>query len=679
MATFELILLLFCAVIVSAVLEKVLPKISIPLVQIGLGVLITIFARKTMNVTLNPEFFLVLFIAPLLFYEARLSDKHGLWENKRVILSLAIGLVIAIILSVGFSIHFLIPSIPLAAAFALGAALGPTDAVAVSSLSETAQLDRHVSARLSGEALLNDASGVVGFEFAIAAVATGSFSVLNGVATFSLDFFGGIVIGLVLGVLSHLIFKFVDDFDMGSNVFYVLFDVTMPFIVFLAAEIAHVSGILAVVSAGILISILNTKKINPAQSSLNIVTDNVWKVISFALNGIVFVLLGMQLPKAVLSTWNDESISNLHLIGYILIITVILVVVRFLWICIMDSILKDKTTNQHTKISKAVAKNALIATIGGPKGAVTLSVIMSIPLLIDGSPFPQRQLIIFLASGTILLTLALANFLLPILAPAKKIENGDMKLLEAQACIDILRNVIDKLNTTRTKENHLAVDAVAAAYASRIETMQNRNDIQIESSRKLRIETLNHLQHFVMEKIDSNQTDPMIGYMYLHRLAQQMGYLKHHIESPFWFLYALRHGNTTVLALKRYLRRIFERTMIDEGKSNLTILQIEGEHEAIRLLQSYIDNPESPYPPEVITDVLSDYQRTLKSLKTKGPSVTAFTKSIDAMEDIQRSAYYLELQEIKEAADENRIRRSTAIEMRDDVYLMLIDLDTSMA
>lgn len=197
METFELVLFILLAVLLSGVLENAIPKVSTPLIQIFLGALTVMLSLAPMTVTLDPAFFLPIFIAPLLYNDAKRADRASLWQNRKGIISLAIGLVLALTLSVGFLMHAILPSLPLAAAFALGAALGPTDAVAVSSLKASAKLNRDDTALLSGESLINDASGVVSFQFAIAAAVTGTFSVLDATTTFAIDFFGGIAFGLL--------------------------------------------------------------------------------------------------------------------------------------------------------------------------------------------------------------------------------------------------------------------------------------------------------------------------------------------------------------------------------------------------------------------------------------------------------------------------------------------------
>ena len=679
LAAFQLILLLSCVVLVSSLAEQFIPRISLPLVQIALGVAIALIAPTSIDVTLNPDFFLVLFIAPLLFYESKVADKLGLWRNRTVILSLAIGLVVVIALGVGFCVHALIPSIPLAAAFALGAALGPTDAVAVSAMTGSAQLGRTESARLNGEALLNDASGVVTFQFAVAAVVTGSFSAVQATSTFAVEFFGGIILGLAMGGGAFLLNKFAARRDIGSNVFYVLFDFTLPFIIYMVSDALEVSGILAVVAAGLLISMFESRRVSPDQSSLNIVSDNVWKVISFTLNGIVFVMLGMQLPKAMYGIWDDVAINNTHLVIYILIISAILVVVRFLWLALVDTIFKDPATGKRPKKDAAFWKSTLIATVGGPKGAVTLSIIFSTPFYtMAGTTFPQRDLLIFLASGVILTTLLIANFALPILAPASKRSEAEAAR-EAQSSVEILRKVIDRLNAERTTENARATYAVVKSYNQRVDAILDHTDIGSESTTQLRIDVLKYQQAYVTKLIDTDEIDPVAGYNYIRKLSRQVGYLKHHSENRWWVFYAISHRNTTIRVLRRYLRRFTERRFAEGGITNESEVAIRAEREAIKLLSRYVESPASPYPAEVVSEVLLDYQRTLRALLDRRPSVTAITRTNDVMEDVQRKACKYELEEIHAALEREDIRRSTASKMRDAVYLMLVDLNTEIA
>ena len=243
METFLLILLMLAAVLASSVIDQLVPKVSSPLIQIGLGLVITVVAGHQIDLLFDQsELFLVLFIAPLLFHEAKEANKTELWRNRHSILSLAIGLVLAIIVGVGFFVHAIVPSISLAAALALGAALGPTDPIAVSAASKDADISPRCKALLKGESLINDASGIVAFQFAIAAAMTGAFSPAKAIGEFFIEFVGGIAFGLILGIIGNLIVRLVRSWGLENTTFHVLFEVFTPFIVFLAADQLGGSG-----------------------------------------------------------------------------------------------------------------------------------------------------------------------------------------------------------------------------------------------------------------------------------------------------------------------------------------------------------------------------------------------------------------------------------------------------
>ena len=324
MGTFELVLLLIVAVLASSLISQLSSKISTPLVQIAIGVIIALFVGGGIQIDIDPELFLVLFIAPLLFNEANHIDKLGFWKNRGMILSLALGLVVATTLTVGFAMNALDPSLGLAAAFALGAALGPTDAVAVTSMAGNAKLSSKQKSVLGGECLINDASGLVAFQFAIAAAVTGSFSLVDAGVEFLFSFFGGLAIGVVSGALLNAFLNFIRNIGLENRTFHVLFEVAVPFLVFLFAEHFGVSGILAVVACGIVFSI-SYKQTGPQTSKMNIVSSSVWDVITFALNGIVFVLLGMMLPGGMMHELENETRTlNFDLLLLAVICTVFL-------------------------------------------------------------------------------------------------------------------------------------------------------------------------------------------------------------------------------------------------------------------------------------------------------------------------------------------------------------------
>lgn len=279
MEIFLYVLALLVAIFISNLLNRFVPFVSVPLIQIGLGVLIAIMPI-TFDLQLNPELFLVMFIAPLLFNDGRQTDKAALWGMRMPILVLALGLVFATVVVIGYFVHWMIPTIPLAAAFALAAALAPTDAVAVSSLSGRINLPKRIMNLLEGEALINDASGLVAFQFAIAAMVTGVFSFMDASISFFVIAIGGILVGLILSWLKFRLLKWVRGLGMEDVTFHMLIQILTPFIIYLAAEEIHVSGILAVVAAGIMHS-MEQKKMDPQSVKLNVVSQSTWSVIIF--------------------------------------------------------------------------------------------------------------------------------------------------------------------------------------------------------------------------------------------------------------------------------------------------------------------------------------------------------------------------------------------------------------
>ena len=223
MQALEFSLIILACVIGSAILCQVVRRLSLPLVQIAVGCVAALLVPAVSDVHMPSELFLVLFIAPLLFNEARNTAPRELWENKGSILSLAVGLVLLTVLVVGFVLNWFVPSIPLAAAFACAAALAPTDAAAVGALGSSVSLKKRQSTLLSGESLINDASGVVAFQFASAAAVTGVFSLVEAGESFLILFFGGIGVGAALGAAGKYFVRALRRLGYESTTVHVLY------------------------------------------------------------------------------------------------------------------------------------------------------------------------------------------------------------------------------------------------------------------------------------------------------------------------------------------------------------------------------------------------------------------------------------------------------------------------
>lgn len=493
--TFEFVLIVLTCVAASSVIDKFV-DVSIPVIQVVIGLLVALVLPSVQEVHLESELFMLLFIAPLLFNETRETNIRALLLNLNSILSLAIALVVVSVLSVGYALHLMVPSIPLAAAFALASALGPTDAVTVTALKPNIHLTHRQQTLLSGESLINDASGVVAFQFSVAAAVTGAFSLVDAAGSFTVLFVGGVAMGIVTGFAFSAINAMLGRLGYEDTVANVLYEVLTPFLVYLLAETFHVSGVLAVVAAGLVIALPRRQNNNALFARQKLVSDSTWKVISFLINGTIFVFLGMQLPLAVLPGTNG-GLNILQILGIVVVITLFMHAVRFAWLYALETyklhkgghlctgkddvdgenglagsnydagsssdgekpdqplaeLGSEQTSEQIAEqpkptcvikpisiTSAELIKNVLVTTIAGAKGAVTLSIILTLPLTTQsGAAFPQRDLLITIAAGVILATLLLADNLLPVLSKSpeadsdlpERLHKGEIAVLEA--------------------------------------------------------------------------------------------------------------------------------------------------------------------------------------------------------------------------------------------------------
>ena len=489
METFQFVLIVLTCVAASSVIDKFV-DVSIPVIQVVIGLLVALILPSVQEVHLESELFMLVFIAPLLFNETRETNIRALLLNLNSILSLAIALVIISVLSVGYALHLMVPSIPLAAAFALASALGPTDAATVTALKSNIHLTHRQQTLLSGESLINDASGVVAFQFSVAAAVTGAFSLVDAAGSFAVLFVGGIAMGVVTGFAFSAVNAMLGRLGYEDTVANVLYEVLTPFLVYLLAETFHVSGVLAVVAAGLVIALPRRQSNNALFARQKLVSDSTWKVISFLINGTIFVFLGMQLPLAVLPGTNG-GLNILQILGIVVVITLFMHGVRFAWLYALETyklhkgghlctgkdavdgendlagsspdgekpdqplaeLGSEQTSEQIAEqpkptcaikpisiTSAEVIKNVLVTTIAGAKGAVTLSIILTLPLTTQsGAAFPQRDLLITIAAGVILATLLLADNLLPVLSKSpeadsdlpERLHEGEIAVLEA--------------------------------------------------------------------------------------------------------------------------------------------------------------------------------------------------------------------------------------------------------
>ena len=419
MQTFELILFLLAAVIASSILDKFLPRVSLPLVQVALGAVIAAAVATPLEWGIDPELLLILFIAPLHFNETRHVDSGALWKNRWGIASLSVGLVFAIVIACGATLHALVPAIPLAAACALGAAMGSTDAVAVTALTHDRRFGSRHEALLKGEALFNDVTGTVIFQCCVTLLATGAFSLVHAGEEFALDLFGGFVGGLVMGVLAWGLLELIRRTGLDTPTLHVMLELLLPFVIYLTAKSLHIGAVIAVVAAGLVISLLPQRH-TVATARTKLQAAGVWQTLEFVLNGIIFVILGMQLPR-LLAPAAEGSLGNpAALLGVVAVLTVVLEGVRFLWLLAMDALAAARAGRAAASCLTAQAlRGTLAVAFAGAKGGITLSLMLTLTAA-GALSAADRSMLVSVASGMIVLTLVLADFAVPALVPSKR-------------------------------------------------------------------------------------------------------------------------------------------------------------------------------------------------------------------------------------------------------------------
>lgn len=431
MAVATLILQLLLAVAFSGLLVR-LSRVPAPFVQIGLGVALAWPAMAGIHAALDPGLFLLLFIPPLLFLDGLNAPKREFKQLWIPIAALAFGLVFFTIWAIGYALHWLIPALPLPVAYALAAILSPTDAVAVASIVNRERFPPRLIHILEGEALLNDASGLVVFRLAVAATMSGHFSLGQTLGPFVLVAAGGALAGvvtlLVIAQAQRLIAK-LGDIPSEAQVLVVLL---LPFGAYLLAEHFHASGILAAVTAGLLFRWSGMYRHTGLAASIQ--SSILWGSLAFVFNGMIFLLLGLQLPDIIRRV--PAEISSRHAIfepiAIVVGLTLALIAVRLAWSVFNGWVRHRIALWRRTDYRFPGMLMSLALAFAGVRGAITLAGVLSIPLVLpNGVPFPGRDLCIFLAAGVIICSLVLASLTLPLIARGVEFPEDDP--LEAEA------------------------------------------------------------------------------------------------------------------------------------------------------------------------------------------------------------------------------------------------------
>jgi len=480
--TVEIVLLVVLLGAVTGIAARYMRAIPLPLIQIALGALLS-WPQQGLHIAFDPELFLALFIPPLLFADGWRIPKREFFALQVPILRLALGLVLFTVLGLGTLIHWLIPEIPPAVAFALAAVVSPTDAVAVSAITRNLGLPARTLHLLQGESLLNDASGLVALKFAVAAALTGAFSWTAAARDFLWLALGGLGLGALIGwgfaVARDAVTRRVGDLAATQMV---LLLVLLPFAAYLVAERSGVSGILAAVAAGVTTNFADLRRSDFIVERIQ--SEGAWTMMESAFNGAVFLLLGLQLPSIVGGTLHAAGGRWWLPAGQAVAISVGLLGLRWIWLSLA---VRGSLWRAHERghlLERPSPALTLATTLAGIRGAVTLAGALSVPLLMaDGTPFPARDDLVFLAAGTILCTLIIGSIGLPLVLrrlppagePVSAREERQARLAACRAAIAFLARPPQGLQAddpARMAQHQEAAGRLTQDYRQRIDLLE---------------------------------------------------------------------------------------------------------------------------------------------------------------------------------------------------------------
>lgn len=491
-------------VIIGSFLNKYIPRIPAALFQIILGFLVSYLAIP-LHFEFESEAFMAMIIAPLLFTDAYKASRSELWLYKKPIVYMAVGLVITTVVVVGYFINYIIPSISLGAAFALAAILSPTDAVAVKSITKGMKLPKGLMSILEGESLLNDAAGIVSFKIALASIITGTFSLSRSSREFFITAIGGMILGVLIGLIIVSI-KLVNRKYLNTEPsILVIIQVILPVATYFIAEEFHLSGIIAVVFAGILLNFERYLRQGDSLDNQAVVSISYNQdTISYVLNGFVFVLLGYLLPGIFKNMITYPDLDVQTAMFYVILIAIALIITRFTFVYIFYVSFQQHTfktsrniveffkTKQLDVGNYSRFEYALITSLCGIHGTVTLATALMIPLTIGttGEPFPLRNAILFIGSGVVLLSMIIGTIFLPLII---KTEDEEIEH-KNNARSKVLNEVINELQ--EKYYNKLNTNSERMGYAIAIKKLQEQQ-IYFCNNRKELIKYIKDLSKLV--------------------------------------------------------------------------------------------------------------------------------------------------------------------------------------
>ena len=486
----EIFVGLLIAVAVIALLARKL-HIPYPILFLIGGLLIGWLIRldpELPKVRLSPDLVFLVFLPPLLFPAAFFTSWRDFRANLRPISLLAIGLVLFTTVVVAFLAYYFF-NLPLAAGFVLGAIISPPDAIAATAIAERLSVPRRIVTILEGESLVNDATALIAYRFAVAAVLTGTFSLADAGLQFVFVSVGGVLTGLAVGWLAVWFHKRVDDAPIEITV-----SLLTPFVAYLPAEHMHVSGVLSVVTAGLYIG-RQTPLILSYRTRLQ--GGPVWSMLEFLLNGFVFILIGLQLPEILqnLSEHKDYTISQL--VGYSLIISVAVIVVRLLWVFPAAYLPRLLFKRIRAKDPYPNWRHVTIIGWTGMRGVVSLAAALALK-----ETFPGRDLILFLTFMVILATLVVQGLSLPTLIRWFGIKDDGAAIREErEARLQANRAALARLSqiTEHSPAKEDALQRLRIEYEDHIRQIEGDEPKNAHTPLRLFASEYEHLSHVALQ------------------------------------------------------------------------------------------------------------------------------------------------------------------------------------
>jgi monovalent cation/hydrogen antiporter len=423
---------------VITALAEITDKIRIPhpilLVLAGIGIG---FIPGLPVISIDPEIIFLVFLPPVLYAAAWTTSWPDFKRAKRPITLLAIGCVIFTTCAVAVIAHFFIPSLGWPEAFVLGAIISPPDAVAATAATKGLSIPKRVVTILEGESLVNDATGLIAYKYAVAAVVTGSFYFWEASLQFILVATGGILLGLLVGI----IFKYIHKLTPHNPTTDTTLTFIAPFIAYLSAEAIHISGVLAVVTSGLFLS-WNSSEIFSQQTRLQ--ANASWNTVIFILNGVIFILIGLQLPLII---DNVEGHSLGQMLKYGAIVSAAVIIGRIIWTYPGAYIPRWMSRRIREREPGTTVGLVSIVAWSGMRGVVSLAAALALPLMIaEGKPFPNRSLIIFITFSVIFATLVIQGLTLrPLIKWFNIVPDGKDHELEQSARLELASAIIEHI------------------------------------------------------------------------------------------------------------------------------------------------------------------------------------------------------------------------------------------